>query len=139
MSPVDLCNPNYAALTNEFNLFCNQVHYMNDKERGHVWEQLMIMLPQHVILVLLSATLPNAQDFADWLGRIRGRSTIHVSATNKRPVPLEHFLYTGRDSQTRENVYLLLDKESRFILTGEFRSISLSWSRQLHCNILSMV
>lgn len=92
---------------------------MNDKDRGHVWEQLMILLPQHILLVLLSATLPNALEFADWLGRIRGGTTIHVCQTPYRPVPLEHFLYTGCDTATRENVYLILDKNGRFNRDGE--------------------
>nr|CDS31957.1 DNA RNA helicase C terminal [Hymenolepis microstoma] len=96
----------------------DEVHYMNNKERGHVWEQLMILLPQYVILVLLSATLPNAMDFADWLGRIRGGTTIHVCQTLNRPVPLEHYLYTGCDTATRENTYLVVDKDSRFSREG---------------------
>ncbi|VDK34528.1 unnamed protein product [Taenia asiatica] len=96
----------------------DEVHYMNDKDRGHVWEQLMILLPQHVLLVLLSATLPNALEFADWLGRIRGGTTIHVCQTHRRPVPLEHHVYTGCDTATRENVYLVVDKEGRFNREG---------------------
>ncbi|VDN98697.1 unnamed protein product [Rodentolepis nana] len=96
----------------------DEVHYMNNKERGHVWEQLMILLPQYVILVLLSATLPNAMDFADWLGRIRGGTTIHVCQTPNRPVPLEHYLYTGCDTATRENTYLVVDKDSQFSRAG---------------------
>ncbi|VUZ45045.1 unnamed protein product [Hymenolepis diminuta] len=96
----------------------DEVHYMNDKERGHIWEQLMILLPQYVILVLLSATLPNAMEFADWLGRIRGGTTIHVCQTDKRPVPLEHYLYTGCDTATRENTYLVVDKDSQFSHEG---------------------
>ncbi|CDS37381.1 DNA RNA helicase C terminal [Echinococcus multilocularis] len=96
----------------------DEVHYMNDKDRGHVWEQLMILLPQHVLLVLLSATLPNALEFADWLGRIRGGTIIHVCQTHRRPVPLEHHLYTGCDSATRENIYLVVDKEGRFNREG---------------------
>ncbi|KAL5107967.1 Helicase SKI2W [Taenia crassiceps] len=96
----------------------DEVHYMNDKDRGHVWEQLMILLPQHVLLVLLSATLPNALEFADWLGRIRGGATIHVCQTHRRPVPLEHHVYTGCDTATRENVYLVVDKEGRFNREG---------------------
>ncbi|KAM7542974.1 hypothetical protein Aperf_G00000015638 [Anoplocephala perfoliata] len=112
----------------------DEVHYMNDKERGHVWEQLMILLPQYVILVLLSATLPNAMEFADWLGRIRGGTTIHVCQTNERPVPLEHYLYTGCDSATRENTYLIVDKSGHFcreavsIASARFAPLSLPHS-----------
>uniref|UniRef100_A0A5K3FIR5 DSHCT domain-containing protein n=1 Tax=Mesocestoides corti TaxID=53468 RepID=A0A5K3FIR5_MESCO len=78
----------------------------------------MIMLPQSVVLVLLSATLPNVLEFADWLGRIRGGTTIHVCQTYKRPVPLEHFLYTGCDTQTRSNLYLVVDKDGKFSREG---------------------
>ncbi|VDL94625.1 unnamed protein product [Schistocephalus solidus] len=120
-----LCNAAESIRDLEI-VIMDEVHYLNDKERGHVWEQLMIMLPRHVVLVLLSATVPNSIEFADWLGRVRGGMQIHVAATNKRPVPLEHFLYTGTDSQTRENVYLVVDKDSKFHLNGKFRTY-LQW------------
>ena len=54
--------------------------------------QVIIMLPAHVGLILLSATVPNALEFADWVGRTK-RKVIHVTGTTKRPVPLEHSLY----------------------------------------------
>ena len=50
------------------------------------------MLPAHVGLILLSATVPNAMEFADWVGRTK-RKVIHVTGTTRRPVPLEHSLY----------------------------------------------
>lgn len=50
------------------------------------------MLPAHVNLVLLSATVPNVMDFADWVGRTK-RKVIYVTGTTQRPVPLEHSLY----------------------------------------------
>lgn len=50
------------------------------------------MLPPHVNLVLLSATVPNVMEFADWVGRTR-RRPVHVTGTTRRPVPLEHNLY----------------------------------------------
>lgn len=50
---------------------CLQVHYINDAERGVVWEEVIIMLPEHINLVLLSATVPNVFDFADWVGRTK--------------------------------------------------------------------
>lgn len=46
----------------------DEVHYMNDEERGVVWEEIMIMLPAQVGIVMLSATVPNAMEFADWVG-----------------------------------------------------------------------
>ena len=50
------------------------------------------MLPAHVNLILLSATVPNVMEFADWVGRTKRRQ-LYVSGTLKRPVPLEHNLY----------------------------------------------
>mgnify|MGYP002758600806 FL=1 len=74
----------------------DEVHYVNDQERGVVWEEVIIMLPSHVNVVLLSATVPNAKEFADWVGRTKQRD-IYVISTSKRPVPLEHFLYAGNE------------------------------------------
>lgn len=54
------------------------------------------MLPAHVNLVLLSATVPNVLEFADWVGRTK-RRTVYVTGTTKRPVPLEHALYYHGD------------------------------------------
>ncbi|KAJ1546148.1 hypothetical protein HK096_005463 [Nowakowskiella sp. JEL0078] len=53
----------------EFVIF-DEVHYVNDAERGVVWEEVIIMLPTHVSLILLSATVPNTKEFADWVGYV---------------------------------------------------------------------
>eukprot|EP00897_Mesotaenium_endlicherianum_P000213 jgi/Mesen1/10192/ME000766S09561 len=70
----------------------DEVHYVNDIERGVVWEEVIIMLPDHVAMVLLSATVPNTAEFANWIGRTK-RKKIYVTGTTKRPVPLEHCLF----------------------------------------------
>jgi len=70
----------------------DECHYVNDLERGVVWEEVIIMLPPHVNIVLLSATVPNTLEFADWVGRTKKRQ-VYVIATDKRPVPLQHFLW----------------------------------------------
>jgi antiviral helicase SKI2 len=46
----------------------DEVHYINDMERGVVWEEVIIMLPDHVNMIFLSATVPNVYEFADWVG-----------------------------------------------------------------------
>ncbi|KAK9679429.1 Antiviral helicase ski2, partial [Basidiobolus ranarum] len=66
----------------EFVIF-DEVHYVNDSERGVVWEEVIIMLPAHVSLILLSATVPNTKEFADWVGRTKKRD-IYVISTPKR-------------------------------------------------------
>ncbi|KAM0953407.1 putative RNA helicase [Dioscorea sansibarensis] len=70
----------------------DEIHYVNDVERGVVWEEVIIMLPKHVNVVLLSATVPNTIEFADWIGRTKQKK-IRVTGTSKRPVPLEHCLF----------------------------------------------
>lgn len=78
----------------EFVIF-DEVHYVNDLERGVVWEEVIIMLPEHVTLILLSATVPNTYEFASWVGRTK-KKDIYVISTPKRPVPLEHYLWTPK-------------------------------------------
>ncbi len=46
----------------------DEVHYINDPERGVVWEEVIIMLPEHVGCIFLSATTPNTFEFAEWVG-----------------------------------------------------------------------
>lgn len=72
----------------------DEVHYLADRFRGAVWEEIIIHLPQSVRLVSLSATVSNAEEFGDWLDTVRGDTEVIVSET--RPVPLEqHVLVRG--------------------------------------------
>lgn len=94
----------------EFVIF-DEVHYVNDLERGVVWEEVIIMLPEHVTLILLSATVPNTYEFASWVGRTK-KKDIYVISTPKRPVPLEHYLWAGKE------MHKIVDSEKRFIEKG---------------------
>ncbi|KAG8904178.1 hypothetical protein FRB99_002126 [Tulasnella sp. 403] len=94
----------------EFVIF-DEVHYVNDLERGVVWEEVIIMLPEHVSIILLSATVPNTKEFAEWVGRTK-RKDIYVISTTKRPVPLEHYLWAGR------SMHLVLDARGEFLQKG---------------------
>ena len=70
----------------------DEVHYMDDPERGSVWEETLMFLPQEIIIVALSATIENLGQFAAWLERVRNRP-VEVVQETKRPVPLKNFLY----------------------------------------------
>ncbi|KAH8883136.1 antiviral helicase [Thozetella sp. PMI_491] len=94
----------------EFVIF-DEVHYVNDYERGVVWEEVIIMLPEHVSLILLSATVPNTYEFASWVGRTKKRD-IYVISTLKRPVPLEHYLWANK------NIYKIVDANKNFLEKG---------------------
>ncbi|CEH12518.1 antiviral helicase [Ceraceosorus bombacis] len=94
----------------EFVVF-DEVHYVNDQERGVVWEEVIILCPQHINLILLSATVPNTKEFADWVGRTK-KKDIYVISTAKRPVPLEHFLYAGKE------LHKIVDARGQFLGSG---------------------
>ena len=78
--------------TLSLSVFLDEVHYVNDQDRGVVWEEVIIMLPDHVKFILLSATVPNTYEFANWIGRTKQKD-IYVISTPKRPVPLVHYLW----------------------------------------------
>lgn len=65
----------------------DEVHYIQDPDRGHVWEETMILCPRDLQLVLLSATMPSAASLARWLAELHGRPTVLVGTTH-RVVPL---------------------------------------------------
>ena len=68
----------------------DEVHYIDNPERGTVWEESLIFLPEQMNFLCLSATIPNIHQFAEWLGSIH-KKTIKVVIENKRPVPLHFF------------------------------------------------
>src|SRR5580693_10741377 len=73
----------------------DEVHYLADRFRGAVWEEVIIHLPESVRVVALSATVSNAEEFGDWLAQVRGGTTVIVD--EHRPVPLwQHMLVGGR-------------------------------------------
>ncbi len=73
----------------------DEVHYLADRFRGAVWEEVIIHLPEAVQVVSLSATVSNAEEFGDWLRTVRGNTQVIVS--EHRPVPLWQHMMVGRD------------------------------------------
>src|ERR1039457_4695692 len=71
----------------------DEVHYLADRSRGAVWEEVIIHLPESVRVVALSATVSNAEEFGDWLAQVRGGTTVIVD--EHRPVPLWHHRLAG--------------------------------------------
>ena len=69
----------------------DEVHYINDKERGQVWEKTILMLPEHIQIIGLSATIDNPEGFAQWIeNRYEGKQ-VYLASTNHRVVPLSHY------------------------------------------------
>ena len=72
----------------------DEVHYLADRSRGAVWEEVIIHLPESVALASLSATVSNAEEFGDWLSTVRGETVTIVE--ERRPVPLYQHVLVGR-------------------------------------------
>ncbi len=98
----------------------DEVHYLADRSRGAVWEEVIIHLPEEVLLVSLSATVSNAEEFGEWLGTVRGKTDVIVE--EHRPVPLfQHVLagtrlydLFGADGEVSKELVRLSREESRW-------------------------
>jgi superfamily II RNA helicase len=66
----------------------DEAHYLADEERGHVWEEAIILSPPRIRLLLLSATIGNADEFAAWIGEVRGTNVRVINRAGTRPVEL---------------------------------------------------
>ncbi|KAH8714474.1 rRNA-processing arch domain-containing protein [Ilyonectria robusta] len=87
----------------------DEIHYMRDKTRGVVWEETIIMLPDKVRYVFLSATIPNAFQFAEWIAKIHHQAC-HVVYTDFRPTPLQNYFFPSGGTGAR----LVVDEKSNF-------------------------
>ena len=107
----------------------DEVHYLSDRFRGAVWEEVIIHLPESVRLASLSATVSNAEEFGDWLVTVRGDTVVIVE--EHRPVPLwQHVMADRRlydlfvdDAQRTVNPELtrLARQQDRFVRNGDRR------------------
>ncbi|KAJ0182390.1 hypothetical protein K1T71_001759 [Dendrolimus kikuchii] len=87
----------------------DEIHYMRDKERGVVWEETLILLPDNVHYVFLSATIPNARQFAEWVCRLHSQPC-HVVYTEFRPTPLQHYIFPAGG----DGIHLVVDEKGIF-------------------------
>jgi ATP-dependent RNA helicase HelY len=108
----------------------DEVHYLSDRFRGAVWEEVIIHLPESVRLVSLSATVSNAEEFGDWLVTVRGQTVVIVE--EHRPVPLwQHVmvgnklydLFVGDERTARVNPELvrISREQQRYVRAGDRR------------------
>ena len=87
----------------------DEIHYMRDPERGVVWEETVVLLPDAVKYVFLSATIPNAREFAEWIVRTH-KQPCHLVYTDFRPTPLEHYIHPSGAN----GIYLSYDRDNKF-------------------------
>lgn len=76
----------------------DEVHYINDQDRGKVWEECIMKMPNNIQMVMLSATIDKELQFAQWIEDIKKRD-VWVASTNKRVVPLNHYMYYTTNSR----------------------------------------
>ena len=81
----------------------DECHYMNDMDRGTVWEEMIIHAPSHLCFVALSATISNADELVNWISSIH--NPMEVIEHLERPVPLKHFYFAG------ETIYPVLNSK----------------------------
>lgn len=89
----------------------DEVHYLGDRFRGAVWEEIILHLPRSVRLVSLSATVSNAEEFGDWMHAVRGDTDVVLS--EHRPVPLYQHVLTSKDL-----LPLYVGKEGELVARG---------------------
>lgn len=88
----------------------DEVHYLADRIRGQVWEEVIIHLPQSVKIVGLSATVSNVEDFTAWIRSVRGETTLVMSET--RPIPLLQHVMIQEDSRKEPLVFDLYHSDN---------------------------
>uniref|UniRef100_A0AAX7SYC1 Exosome RNA helicase MTR4 n=1 Tax=Astatotilapia calliptera TaxID=8154 RepID=A0AAX7SYC1_ASTCA len=98
----------------------DEIHYMRDTERGVVWEETIILLPDNVHYVFLSATIPNAKQFAEWICHLH-KQPCHVVYTDYRPTPLQHYIFPAGG----DGLHLVVDEN------GEFREDNFNTAMQV--------
>ncbi|MCO6007757.1 DEAD/DEAH box helicase [Actinoallomurus purpureus] len=104
----------------------DEVHYLADRFRGAVWEEVIIHLPESVRLVALSATVSNAEEFGEWLQEVRGETTVIVD--EERPVPLWQHMLAGN------RLYDLFVDDEHTKVNPELRRFALDDLRRTRIN-----
>lgn len=110
------CFANPEALDNTTHVIFDEVHYLDDVDRGTAWEESIIFAPEHIRIVGLSATVPNIRELADWMAEVRD-CYIHVIEERQRAVPLEINWISPRgevldEDEAREEMYDIQERRS---------------------------
>ena len=92
----------------------DEIHYINDLDRGKIWEETIMFLPSHIQLIMLSATIDKSEIFAQWIEDVKKneehQKKVYLAPTNHRVVPLKHYFYTTIPQSVMKNI-----KDKEFI------------------------
>jgi superfamily II RNA helicase len=89
-------------------IIMDEVHFINDPDRGKVWEQTIVIADQSIQLIMLSATIDKPDEFASWIGSIREKK-VYLIPTNHRVVPLDHYIYIN------DKIHKIMDTRDNYI------------------------
>lgn len=107
----------------------DEVHYINDHDRGYIWENTIMMLPDNVQLIMLSATISNPIKIACWIENIKNKK-VSICSTDKRVVPLKYYsYYTSINTKKiidKTNLKLINDTSDKLHLIKENENIYLN-------------
>ena len=125
----------------------DEVHYIADQDRGHAWEQSIILLPNNVQLLMLSATISEPEQFASWIENKylnennENKKQVVLSSTNERVVPLKHYTwfapFKSKELQSltsKPNIYQMVDSNTNKLITlrdGDSRFVETNYSNVL--------
>jgi superfamily II RNA helicase len=98
----------------------DEVHYIDDAERGTVWEQAMILLPNHVQFIMLSATIGEKEKFAGWIERIKEKRVV-ICGTNERVVPLHFYSFFT----SHPKAYETLPQQQKLFIESKINKLDL--------------
>ena len=103
-----------ASLDNYSWIIFDEVHYLDDYQRGSTWEESLIFLPEHMNILALSATIPNIDELAEWFASIHKRP-LKVVKEDKRPVPLHfYYQYEGRIVDNTRKLFHIRPSRSKW-------------------------
>jgi len=106
----------------------DECHYISDSERGVVWEESIILMPPHVNMVFLSATIPNSMEIASWIAKTKNKD-VYIQYHKERPVPLVNCVYSNK------KVYELMGSDKVF-KDKEFSTAQKSFGGSENQNVL---
>ena len=92
----------------------DEVHYINDPSRGKVWEETIMLLPEHIQMLMLSATIDKPERFARWIENIKNNTKkVVIAGTNERVVPLVHYMWFNTKQKPVQDKQILSMINSR--------------------------
>lgn len=94
----------------------DEVHYINDQDRGKVWEESIMRMPDNIQMLMLSATIDKEEHFAQWIEDIKKRE-VWIASTNKRVVPLKHYMYYTLNSRFDKKISSMTKSNTSIDLT----------------------